>query len=47
MFDIQNYYSFIGAIKDSIDSRAGTIAILNATARNGIKAGLGAVFEHS
>jgi len=44
MFDIQNYYSFIGAILlFQLIPGAGTIAILNATARNGIKAGLGAV----
>ena len=44
MFDIQNYTSFIVAI---IIFQAipgpGTLAILNATARNGIGAGLGAV----
>jgi len=45
MFDIQNYYSFIMAILlFQLIPGAGTIAILNATARNGIKAGLGAVF---
>ena len=45
MFDIQNYYSFIGAVLlFQLIPGAGTIAILNATARNGIKAGLGAVF---
>lgn len=45
MFDIQNYYSFLGAILlFQLIPGAGTIAILNATARNGIKAGLGAVF---
>jgi len=45
MFDIQNYYSFIAAILVfQLIPGAGTIAILNATARNGIKAGLGAVF---
>ena len=44
MFDIQNYYSFIVAILlFQLIPGAGTIAILNATARNGIKAGLGAV----
>lgn len=44
MFDIQNYYSFIGAILlFQLIPGAGTIAILNATARNGIQAGLGAV----
>lgn len=45
MFDIQNYYSFIAAIVlFQLIPGAGTIAILNATARNGIKAGMGAVF---
>ncbi|ARU49114.1 LysE family translocator [Sulfurospirillum diekertiae] len=45
MFDIQNYYSFIAAILVfQLIPGAGTIAILNATARNGIQAGLGAVF---
>lgn len=45
MFDIQNYYSFIAAIfVFQLIPGAGTIAILNATARNGIQAGLGAVF---
>lgn len=45
MFDIQNYYSFIAAIVVfQLIPGAGTIAILNATARNGIRAGLGAVF---
>lgn len=44
MFDIQNYYSFIGAILlFQLIPGAGTIAILNATARNGVQAGLGAV----
>lgn len=44
MFDIQNYYSFLLAILVfQLIPGAGTIAILNATARNGIKAGLGAV----
>ena len=44
MFEIQNYYSFIVAILlFQLIPGAGTIAILNATARNGIKAGLGAV----
>lgn len=44
MFDIQNYYSFIAAIVVfQLIPGAGTIAILNATARNGIRAGLGAV----
>ena len=45
MFGIQNYYSFIAAILVfQLIPGAGTIAILNATARNGIKAGLGAVW---
>lgn len=44
MFDIQNYYSFILAILVfQLIPGAGTIAILNATARNGIAAGFGAV----
>lgn len=44
MFGIQNYYSFIVAILIfQLIPGAGTIAILNATARNGIKAGLGSV----
>ncbi|NDY84474.1 LysE family translocator [Orrella sp. NBD-18] len=44
MFDIQNYPSFITAILlFQLIPGAGTIAILNATARNGIGAGLGAV----
>jgi len=44
MFDIQNYYSFILAIiLFQLIPGAGTIAILNATARNGVRAGLGAV----
>jgi threonine/homoserine/homoserine lactone efflux protein len=44
MVDIQNYGSFIAAILvfQAIPG-AGTLAILNATARNGIGAGLGAV----
>lgn len=45
MFDIQNYSSFIAAIVVfQIVPGPGTLAILNATARNGIGAGLGAVF---
>jgi len=44
MFDIQNYGSFIAAIiVFQIIPGPGTLAILNATARNGIGAGLGAV----
>lgn len=44
MFDIQNYYSFLLAILVfQLIPGAGTIAILNATARNGVGAGLGAV----
>lgn len=44
MFDIQNYYSFVMAIiLFQLIPGAGTIAILNATARNGVNAGLGAV----
>lgn len=44
MFDIQNYYSFLLAILVfQLIPGAGTIAILNATARNGVSAGLGAV----
>lgn len=45
MFEIQNYVGFISAIiVFQLIPGAGTIAILNATARNGISAGLGAVF---
>lgn len=45
MFDIQNYTSFLTAIVVfQLVPGAGTLAILNATARNGIGAGLGAVF---
>ncbi len=45
MFDIQNYTSFLAAIVVfQLVPGAGTLAILNATARNGIGAGLGAVF---
>jgi leucine efflux protein len=44
MFDIQNYASFIAAILVfQLIPGPGTLAILNATARNGIGAGLGAV----
>jgi threonine/homoserine/homoserine lactone efflux protein len=44
MFDIQNYYSFILAILVfQLIPGPGTIAILNATARNGVGAGFGAV----
>jgi leucine efflux protein len=44
MLEIQNYSSFLTAIVIfQLIPGAGTIAILNATARNGIKAGLGAV----
>ena len=44
MFDIQNYVSFIAAILVfQLIPGPGTLAILNATARNGVKAGLGAV----
>jgi len=45
MFGIHNYPSFIAAILifQAIPG-PGTIAILNATARDGIKAGIGAVF---
>lgn len=44
MFDIQNYNNFIAAIIIfQIIPGPGTIAILNATARNGIRGGLGAV----
>ena len=45
MFDIQNYPNFLAAILVfQLIPGAGTLAILNATARNGIGAGLGAVF---
>jgi leucine efflux protein len=45
MFDIQNYSSFLAAILVfQLIPGAGTLAILNATARNGVGAGLGAVF---
>jgi threonine/homoserine/homoserine lactone efflux protein len=44
MFDIQNYGSFIAAIVVfQLIPGPGTLAILNATARNGVSAGLGAV----
>lgn len=44
MFDIQNYTSFLAAILIfQLVPGAGTLAILNATARNGVGAGLGAV----
>lgn len=44
MFDIQNYTSFLTAIfVFQLIPGAGTLAILNATARNGVGAGLGAV----
>ena len=45
MFDIQNYVSFLSAIIIfQVVPGAGTIAILNATARKGISVGIGAVF---
>lgn len=44
MFDIQNYTSFVLAILVfQLIPGPGTIAILNATARNGMAAGMGAV----
>lgn len=44
MFDIQNYTSFVLAILTfQLIPGPGTITILNATARNGISAGMGAV----
>jgi threonine/homoserine/homoserine lactone efflux protein len=44
MFDIQNYGSFIAAIVVfQLIPGPGTLAILNATARSGVGAGLGAV----
>ena len=44
MFDIQNYASFLIAILVfQLVPGPGTIAILNATARNGVSAGFGAV----
>ncbi|MBK5540398.1 LysE family translocator [Pseudomonas sp. TH07] len=43
MFDIQNYGSFIAAIVIfQMIPGAGTLTILNATARNGVNAGIGA-----
>ncbi|HYM35771.1 MAG TPA: LysE family translocator [Steroidobacteraceae bacterium] len=45
MFEIQNYLSFIAAIiVFQVIPGPGTIAILNATARNGIRAGMATVF---
>lgn len=45
MFEIQNYASFVAAIiVFQIIPGAGTLVILNATARNGIGAGLGSVW---
>lgn len=45
MFDIQNYGSFVAAIVIfQLMPGPGTFAILNATARNGLGAGFGAVF---
>jgi leucine efflux protein len=44
MFDIQHYWSFVAAILVfQLVPGPGTIAILNATARNGMGAGMGAV----
>jgi threonine/homoserine/homoserine lactone efflux protein len=44
MFDIQHYGSFIGAILVfQVIPGPGTLAILNATARGGLRAGMGAV----
>src|SRR5512139_2391458 len=44
MFEIHNYASFIAAILVfQLIPGPGTLAILNATARNGVRAGLGAV----
>lgn len=44
MFDIQNYTSFLAAILVfQLIPGAGTLTILNATARNGVGAGIGAV----
>jgi len=44
MFDIQNYASFLAAIVVfQLIPGPGTLAILNATARSGIRAGIGAV----
>ena len=48
MFEIQNYASFIAAILIfQLIPGPGTLAILNATARNGLRAGLGAVGRHA
>lgn len=45
MFGIQNYGAFLFAILlFQLIPGAGSFAILNATARNGIGAGIGAVF---
>lgn len=45
MFEIQNYASFVAAIiVFQLIPGAGTLVILNATARNGIGAGLGSVW---
>ena len=45
MFDIQNYTSFLAAILVfQVIPGAGTLAILNATARNGVRAGFSAIF---
>jgi threonine/homoserine/homoserine lactone efflux protein len=44
MFEIQNYASFILAVLVfQLIPGPGTIAILNATARNGVRAGLAAM----
>lgn len=44
MFDIQHYGSFVGAILVfQLIPGPGTLAILNATARGGLRAGMGAV----
>jgi threonine/homoserine/homoserine lactone efflux protein len=44
VLELQNYTSFIAAILIfQLIPGAGTIAILNATARNGVRAGLGAI----
>jgi threonine/homoserine/homoserine lactone efflux protein len=44
MFDIQNYTSFLAAILVfQLIPGAGTLTILNATAKNGVGAGIGAV----
>ena len=45
MFGIHNYASFVAAIVAfQIIPGPGTLAILNATARHGIRSGMGAVF---